>query len=276
MKALVDGDILRYEIGYAAETGWQTEGEMPPFDYVEHLFNLRIQNICAETQAFEEPIIFISEGSNFRYDVAKKKAYKATRVSKKPYHFDNLTAYIKGQTNHLIATGIEADDLMCIVQCDNELVCGATPEIRWGNTIICSRDKDLKQCPGWHYGWELGRQPSFGPELVNGLGRFELIRTNNQPKIVATGLYSFYAQVLMGDVVDNIPGIKGFGPVAVEELFRGVGSEEELLSRVITAFHKEYGNEWETELLEQGKLCWMIRRLDGEGKPVMWRIGDME
>ena len=271
MKALVDGDILRYEIGYAAETGWQTEGEMPPFDYVERLFNLRIQNICAEAGAFEEPIIFISEGSNFRYDIAKKKAYKATRVSKKPYHFNNLTAYIKGQTSHLIAIGIEADDLMCMIQTQHEEDSNA-----FGTTIICSRDKDLRQCPGWHYGWEIGHQPSFGPELVNRLGRIELNRAGSQPKIVATGLYSFYAQVLMGDVVDNIPGIKGLGPVATYEILSKCKTENELLDAVSFQFDFKYGEKWIEELTEQGRLCWMVRRLDEEGKPAMWNIGDVE
>ena len=272
MKALLDGDILRYEIGYAAETGWQTEGEIPPWDYVQRLFDLRVQNICAETKAFEEPTVFISEGSNFRYDIAKRKAYKGTRVSKKPYHFDNLTAYIKGQTNHLVATGIEADDLMCIVQVDSNDNVGYS-------TIICSRDKDLRQCPGWHYGWELGNQPSFGPELVDKLGRIEIKRTGSQPKIVATGFYSFCVQVLMGDVVDNIPGIKGLGPVAVYELLNGAMSEKELMDRVITAYHKEYGNDWEKELLEQGRLCWLLRRADtlrDDGLPIMWQVGMIE
>ena len=274
MKALIDGDILRYEIGYAAETGWQTEGEIPPWEYVERLFNLRIQNICAEAKAFENPTIFISEGSNFRYDIAKRKPYKGTRVSKKPYHFDNLTAYIKGQTDHLIATGIEADDLMCIIQTKYQ----EDPYV-FNNTIICSRDKDLRQCPGWHYGWELGNQPSFGPELVDRLGRMELIRTGSQPKIVATGFHSFCVQVLMGDVVDNIPGIKGLGPVAVYELLNGAMSEKELMDRVITAYHKEYGNDWEKELLEQGRLCWLLRRADtlrDDGLPIMWQVGMIE
>ena len=274
MKALIDGDILRYEVGYAAETGWQTEGEIPPWEYVERLFNLRIQNICAETKAFEEPTIFISEGSNFRYDIAKKKPYKGTRVSKKPYHFDNLTAYIKGQTNHMVASGIEADDLMCIIQTENQ-----EDSLRFNSTIICSRDKDLRQCPGWHYGWELGNQPSFGPELVDKLGRIELKRTGSQPKIIATGLYSFYTQVLMGDVVDNIPGIKGLGPVAVYDILSECKTEDDLLQAVAMEYETAYKNNWEKELLEQGKLCWLVRRF-GEGpflgEPVMWQVGTVE
>lgn len=269
MKAIIDGDILRYEVGYAAETGWQTEGELPPWEYTQSLFDLRIKNICVEAVADETPVIIISEGKNFRHDIAKKKPYKGNRVSKKPYHFDNLTAYIKGQTEHFVATGIEADDLMCIMQVDSNK--NIVP-----STIICSRDKDLRQCPGWHYGWEIGRQAKFGPVLVDKLGSIALVLTGSQPKIVAVGLYSFYAQCLMGDAVDNIPGIKGIGPVAVYELLQGAGTEEELLDRATTAFHKEYGADWEKEFLEQGRLCWLIRRLDGDGKPVMWNIGDIE
>ena len=41
MKALVDGDVLRYEVGYAAEVGWREttkiEDGIPPWNYVEEV-----------------------------------------------------------------------------------------------------------------------------------------------------------------------------------------------------------------------------------------------
>src|SRR5574341_246509 len=98
MKALIDGDILRYEIGYAAETGWKAitgREEIPPFDYVEDLLSQRIASILAVTTA-DEYELYITEGKTFRYDIAKTRVYKGQRPDKKPWHFNNLTAYISG------------------------------------------------------------------------------------------------------------------------------------------------------------------------------------
>ena len=80
---LIDGDILRYEVGFAAEAGWKaiTEGEdnIPPFHYVEALLLSRIDRILQECETKETPEIFLTEGKTFRYDLAKTKQYKAPR-----------------------------------------------------------------------------------------------------------------------------------------------------------------------------------------------------
>ena len=44
MQPLLDADVLLYEIGFAAETGWKGESN-PPFDYVSELLDNRIGNI---------------------------------------------------------------------------------------------------------------------------------------------------------------------------------------------------------------------------------------
>ena len=184
MIPLVDGDIIRYEIGFAAEAGWRYmhEGEddvgLPDWAFVENVLNLRLDTICEDVGATQEPILYLSEGSNFRFDIATTKPYKGTRPSNKPWHYDNLTVHLKDVLGVKLITKIEADDALCIDHL-------ADPE---QPTILCSRDKDLRQCPGWFYSWELGKQAGLGPLDIDKIGYLEL-KPNG--KIMGTGLKYF-------------------------------------------------------------------------------------
>ncbi|MCH8022370.1 MAG: hypothetical protein IH932_01305 [Thaumarchaeota archaeon] len=269
MKPLIDADILRYEVGFGAETGWQTEGELPPWPYVEEMLNARIANICIAVGATETPTLYITEGKTFRFDIAKKKPYKGTRKEHKPWHFDNLTVYFKDVLNCEVVTGIEADDAMAIRHMKNQKVAGVMGSYHVP-TIICSRDKDLKQLPGPYYSWELGRQPSFGPEVITKEGSLHLSDDNKH--LTGTGLPFFYAQVLIGDNSDNIPGLPGCGPVAAYNILEGCPVPR-LIDGVIEVYQNYYDADWEEELLEQGRLCWMTRRLHEDGSPVLWELG---
>ena len=260
MKPLIDADILRYEVGFGAETGWQTEGELPPWPYVEEMLHYRIDKICADVGATEPPVLYITEGRTFRFDIAKRKPYKGTRKEHKPWHFNNLTVYFKDILKCEVVKDIEADDAMAIRHMGPE------------ETIVCSRDKDLKQLPGPFYSWELGRQPSFGPTVITKEGSLHL---SDNKKLTGTGLPFFYAQVLMGDASDNIPGLPGWGPVKTYEYLIDE-SLSALCGLVQYVYDEHYGADWEEELLEQGQLCWMTRRLHPNGSPVLYEIGMTE
>lgn len=255
-QALIDGDVLRYEIGYAAEAGWQKEGP-PPFNYVEELLNARIANICALAEA-SDPIIYLTGKTNFRTQIAKKRPYKE-RPSKKPWHFKNITAYMNGIYNVQLVEGLEADDLMSIEQTK-----------RPNETIICTRDKDLRQVPGWHYGWELGNQPSFGPLFVDEFGKIWL--SDNRKSIKGYGGLFFYSQCLTGDVVDTVPGLPKCGAVEAFELLGNTKTLDEAFKCVREAYRGFYGDSGDEELLEQGQLLYMIRELDENGSPKIWRF----
>ena len=259
MKALIDGDILRYEIGYAAETGWrnirETE-EIPPFDYVEEMLLNRISIILSQTHA-DSYCLYLTEGRTFRYDLAKRRPYKGNRVDKKPWHFRNLSEYMRASLPTEIVTGIEADDAMAIALTNN-------PE----QSVICSRDKDLKQIPGYGYSWELGKSPGFGPQMIDEVG--EITLSADRKNVKGTGFKFFCAQMLMGDKVDNIPGIIGVGPVAVINLLNSLDSKDSLLHVIITEYQKCYGEEWEEEFIEQGNLLWIVRELEEDGSPKIW------
>lgn len=272
MQPLIDGDVLLYEIGFAGETGWQGE-DIPPFDYVADLLDTRISNICHSVGANLSPILFLTGKTNFRNDIAKRQKYK-DRPSHKPFHYHNLKAYIKGKYDYRCTEGLEADDLMAIEQVRNHeefygKVCpvsGTGEEHIW--TIICTRDKDLRQVPGWHYGWELANQPSFGPELVDEWGYIRL--STDRKKITGVGLLFFYSQLLTGDKVDTIPGLDGCGPVAAFKILEGSKTSPDALKRCYEAYKAKYGMSGYAEMLEQGRLLWMTRKLRDDGTPILW------
>lgn len=255
LQPLIDADVLVYECGFAAETGWKGEGA-PPFDYAAQQLDSRIANICAMVEATEQPILFLTGKGNFRYHIAKRQKYK-DRAGNKPFHYKNLIAYIKGKYDYRITEGLEADDLMAIEQTS-----------RPDETIICTRDKDLRAVPGWHYGWELGNQPQFGPERVEGVGRITLSR--DRKSIKGVGILFFYSQLLTGDKVDSIPGLEGCGPVKAHEVLKDCTTSQEALRGVYKAYKEKYGMDAYAEMLEQGRLLWMTRSLREDGSPVLW------
>ena len=132
---------------------------------------------------------------------------------------------------------------MCIYQCSHE------------GTIICSRDKDLRICPGWHYSWECGKQPSVGPVETDALGWLE---SKKSGATLGYGLAFFYYQMLVGDSADNIPGLPGCGDARAKKLLEGADTEMELFKRVKEAYKERgMGKEY---FLEQANLLWMIQQ----------------
>jgi hypothetical protein len=228
---------------------------------VADLLDNRIGNICAIVGATKPPILYITGATNFRTEIAKLRPYKE-RPSLKPFHYKNLKAYIKGMYEWRMSEGLEADDLLAIEQT-------ARPD----ETIICTRDKDLRQVPGWHYGWELGAQPQFGPLLVDETGYIAL--SDNRQKIKGVGSLFFYSQCLTGDSVDTVPGLPRFGAVKTFQLLFDCPTTTEAFKRVLGAYRAVYEDMAESALLEQGQLLWMTRELN-EGKPVLWQFPKLE
>ncbi len=309
MKPLIDADVLRYEIGFSGEYK-DDEGEhrVRDFDFVSDLFDQKIKEICAEVWATESPLLFLTMDNrlhkrqnhdrkktikkllskadtksgkkkekieqkvkkiekemvyvpNFRDKVAVKKPYKGNRKTEKPFHYDNLTQYILQKYETLVAKGLEADDLMSIYQCQY---------LKQLDTIICSRDKDLRITPGMHYGWPCGRQPQFGPKRVTEMGELEM----KPKKVAGDGLMFFYSQLITGDTVDNIPGLPRGGPVKAFNTLHELTSEEEMFNAVATLYEAHYGDTWREEMKEQANLLWMVRELDEEGNIVPYVMYD--
>ena len=262
MRCLIDADVLLYEIGFAAEASWRHSypdaEDPPPWEKADELLSNRISHIEMACEATDPSIFFLTSPNNFRTSIAKRSEYKK-RIGTKPYHYHNLKAVIKARYENIETDGLEADDSMAIYQ--HSLGYD-------GSTIICTRDKDLRQVAGLHYGWELGEQPAFGPFRVAGYGKIEL---DSKGKLRGYGSKFFLAQCIMGDPVDTIPGLKrGAGPKAALDIVGHTNTYEEGLQAVLEAYRGVYGDSGEEELLEQGRLLFMIREIDEKGQPKMW------
>lgn len=265
MKCLVDADILCYEVAAAAESSWKHEHphadplwlfeNPPPFDWVETKLKNVMAIIEGECESTEPSIMFFTGKTNFRNDIAKTVPYKP-RLDNKPYHYHNVKAYLKGAYVFQQMEGLEADDLMSIYQL-------ATAD----ETVICSRDKDLRAVSGLVYSWECNGQARFGPYCVGGYGKLSL--SNNRQKLDGFGLKFFLGQCLTGDRIDGIPGLAGMGAVGAYKILGDTQTYTEGLEAVREAYSKSGGDAY---LLEQGRLLWMTRELHEDGSPVLWNL----
>ena len=123
MKVLIDGDIIVYSAGFAAETSqylcadgklfrykrdakehcelWNLDVEEierivdpEPLENVLHNVSSMIKNIVRQTGA-DEHQIFLSGVDNFREEVATIRPYKGTRDSThKPFYYNKIKEYI--------------------------------------------------------------------------------------------------------------------------------------------------------------------------------------
>lgn len=252
------------------------DGEVIPreWGFVEELIDLKIRRICEEAGG-TSPVLFLTKDRrtaqvmsrgkddaftpNFREAVAVSQPYKGTRKSAKPIHYENITAYfLSGEYECEVADGLEADDLMAIRQDSN--------------TIICSRDKDLRQVPGWHYSWECGRQASLGPLKASFKGKLK----ERKGKVVGTGMSFFHYQLLVGDTVDNIAGARGWGQKKAYNLLQELPSPADQFRAVRDIYQALYGEDADNKLRENGQLLWLVRSFDGEGRPIIWNIEEHE
>lgn len=272
MEPLIDCDVLLYEIGSIGQYVEDDTLHIRSFEFVQEKFDEKVDEICKAVGATSPPVLFLTDNStNFRNEVAVRKGYKANRDNRiRPFHYNNLKMYVELSYTTVISRGGEADDELAIAQC------AALSEGR-RDTVICTRDKDLRMVPGFQYGWECGKQPEYYLRFVSDddIGTLEAVYKDEKlHKVVGTGLSWFYYQLLRGDDVDNIPGVKGVGPVKAYSALCEATTEEEMFSAARAVYEKVYGEAWREELYEQAHLVWMVRERDDEGKLVMWRCPD--
>lgn len=274
MQPLIDADVLRYEIGAVGQyVGDDGNLVYRDWDWVATAFDDRIADICEAVGATHPPILYLTGDRkllgdkftpNFREVSAVSKVYKGTRKSEKPFHYRNLTAYIVARYETRVANGCEADDLICIDQ---------HSRLEQRDTIICTRDKDLRQASGWHYGWECGKQPEFGPVEYDGFGTISLVKNKSGNKIVGGGRKFFYSQLLTGDTVDNIGGLKSTGPVKAYNLLSEANTDEECQAIIIGCYKNHDPDRWLQLLQEQSDLVWIVKELNEDGtlKRFLWQ-----
>lgn len=275
MKALIDSDVLRYEIGHSGE--YFEEGEdgekvhkVREWEFVQELFEQKIFVIQEQTNSDEPPCLYLTTDSttvrvynrwaktfgyepieykpNFRNDIATVKPYKGTRKLEKPAHYENLTAHIMFNYDFKLGNGVEADDLMAIDQTNAEPL----------TTTICSRDKDLRQVAGLHYSWECGAQLEIGPIEFDRKGYVE----KNGNKVFGGGEMFFIFQLMTGDAVDNIAGCPQIGPVKAIKIIKQYTKRKDLYEAVLELYNNVYGEDGMNYLIENARLLWLLRRED--------------
>lgn len=246
MHLIIDGDILPYSIGFA----FNKEGDNlrvatialnRRLNYIKEYIDERFKS--ANGSQIKKISIYMSNDDvkNFRYDVAITQPYKENRVdSEKPKFYTKLREELIKNKYSIVVSGIEADDAMGIDAARNP-----------GKSIIVSMDKDLRMIPGWHWEMSDDRHPFF----VQDPGYLSLERRAGYIQLFGTGTAWLYAQMLMGDKADNIPGLRGFGPKnTYDYLSRYNVNEYE--SAVRQAYKS---NKCEGRFEEIKELLWILR-----------------
>ena len=185
--------------------------------------------------------IYISGKTNFRDKVAVTHPYKGTRdVTHKPVYYQEIKDYLIDHWDAIVVEGMEADDAMGIYQYQNLPTVVDQMYLMEGDikqTCICTIDKDLDMIPGWHYNFRKG----------------EMYLTTLEESD-----YFFHTQMLTGDRVDNIMGIKGIGPVKANKLLKGK-SFEEREHIIFNEYKKFFGQQWPERHKENEQLLWILR-----------------
>lgn len=248
---LFDYDIIVYRAGFAAQTTEVLEDsvlievEIPhssctqlitikskittikPERYAIAACNAIIKSVRKELN-IEEYEGFLTGIDNFRLKIKGNKEYKANRKEfVKPIHYDAIRKHLINSHKATIVDGQEADDELGIQQ---EL----STEQFVGKSVIVSIDKDLTQIPGWHYNLNtrqltLSEDPGVLKLTQDDKGRYHLS---------GTGFKWFMAQMLLGDIADNIAGIHKLGPKRVFDLLDPIYHANDLYEEVKLSYKR--------------------------------------
>ena len=216
-KALIDADSLVYAIGFSSQ------------DIEEPLAKWRMDETVSTiltdlgTKTYTG---WLTGKKNFRNDIAVTVPYKGQRVAPKPEHYAALRDHLVKKWKFEITEGIEADDAVAI----------ATYAVPEDETIMVHIDKDLNQLRGWHYNYR--KKEKYHIEELE-------------------GLRNFYTQILTGDRIDNIIGIKGIGPVKAKRILEKCTTENEMYLACLEAYDRN-----EERVLENGQLLWLQREVN--------------
>lgn len=239
---LIDADILAYSIPFK----FMQEAEE---DICLHTLDKKIREIIKETEATTYQLYLTGEG-NFREDIAITAVYKGGRTKDKPTHYKSSRNFMVKCWGAVVVDGIEADDAITIFATQNK------------DCVIASIDKDLKQVGGWHYRWSVGERKA-SMEYIPQLG---YLRLNEERKLEFGGDKGLYAQMIIGDRVDNIIGLKGKGDVFAYEALKDCENEKELKGKVFELYKEEFGEDYLFRFSENFQLLYMLR---AEGKTAL-------
>ena len=222
--ALIDGDILVYRVGFSTNEPDEEKFAVSRMgNFVDRL--IRLEGI----ETYEG---YLTGKNNYRSEIATEQAYKGNRKdARKPVHYDSLREYLVSKWGFTVIDGQEADDAMGI----------KAYELPEDSSCIMTIDKDLDMIRGWHY--------NFVKEDLYYVTEKEAIK-------------NFYIQILTGDRVDNIPGLKGVGPVKAKKILENCTTEKSLFKAVSEKYDHDID-----KLTERGRLLWIRRKEKQLWKP---------
>lgn len=234
---LIDGDVLLYKLGYACNNETLSAAI---FGIDNYLDNLRSQ---LPVKYFEEPpTIYVGDGKpTFRHKLATIKVYKGARTPEKPIHFYKLKEHLLHKHSAIECSYYEVDDYLGF-------------NSRKNNAVMCSIDKDIGTLPGLHY--HLDRRKLY---RVGSLGVLKLEQMRTTKVLRGSGIKFFWAQMLMGDRADNIPGIAGYGSVETYNTLAHINDPIELGSTVYAIYLRTFGGSCAKMFIEMGDLLWILR-----------------
>lgn len=249
MLALVDADVYKYRYAAAGEydsylvikddeeyyvrgikKAKEATKEGGSYEFIEHVID-PVENVLHSVKVSLEqikkvcgcksPLLFYGSKDNFREKLYPQ--YKESRKDRpKPHHYDAVVEYLVSQWGAEEVVGYEADDALAIHQSEN--------------TVICSPDKDLLQVPGRHYNFVTDEKIFITPK---------------------EGDFNLYEQIITGDKTDDIPGIKGIGPIKARRILDGATSNKDLFERSLKAWNGAV-----EDMLLTAKLIYLKRSED--------------
>lgn len=267
MRLIQEGDEISYRCAFSCFSKKYTPPDLETEEgQEEYQRQIDIVNDSVDTQikkllgvripgvgrVDELEIWLTAEGkSNFRYGVAKIKGprgqgYKAGRAEK-PYWLQHVKRRLIDKWGAQVITGYEADDGLGMASSKD--------------TILSHIDKDINMIPGWHYNHV--SEENYFVEW-DSLGSLEYIK--DKKKIIGRGMLWFYAQMLLGDATDNIPGITGIGPKTAYDMLKYCSEEKDAYSIVRAEYTKQYGDDSINAFYEIADLLYIVREIGITGR----------
>lgn len=225
MKALIDVEVIMHQELAKGERDNKT------YDQILEQCVLKIW-IWRGLAGNCEPVLCFScpHGGNFRKVICP--TYKAHR-KEKPEHFERLKAELRTKFHSMHIKGLEADDVIGILQTSKE----------YGPTRIVSIDKDFKTIPGW----------LVNPDKL--LEQHEI--TESQAN------YNWMLQTLIGDTADGFKGCPGIGEKKAEKALEQGADDCDWWPWVLGEFNKvnEKSEDYHSAVL-QARLARILHRED--------------
>ena len=213
MLTLIDGNSLVFRAYYRVH-GNLTRRDGTPIGAVYGFFNMLLPILADAKEDDSFVCVFDASRISFRQGIYPE--YKANR-SEPPADLLLQTDLIKSGVHAmgipmLCIPDVEADDVIATIataNCFNE-----------GGTRILSSDKDLMQLV------------SDCVYLYDGMKQREIREPQVLEKFAVKPSQVIDVQSLMGDSVDNVPGVPGIGPKKAAELINEFGNLDNLYANV--------------------------------------------